>query len=209
MSIARNLAALTALSLALGLGAFAPACGGLKSATSACTERCDKAETCGDIDSVNAQQCRNKCDANAEVADAYLELCLNKSDILSAESECLGRACTDYAACLSTVPACKATGYTTTYTGTHTYTSTGGGGLACDAMSGTTHECIQYTSSTGGATCPSGSTQVVACSTGNLLGVCSLNAASGSGAVYYYAGGAITASQASQACSAAGGTWAG
>jgi hypothetical protein len=125
---------LVAALVTLGLAAAAPACGGLKSATGACTERCDKAETCGDIDSVNAQQCRNKCDANAEVADAYLELCLNKSDILAAESECLGRACTDYAACLSTVPGCKATGYTGTggsytgpgtYTGTYTYTGTG------------------------------------------------------------------------------------
>jgi hypothetical protein len=207
MSIARSFAALTALSLALGLGALAPACGGLKSATSACTERCDKAETCGDIDSVKAQQCRNKCDADAEVADAYLDLCLNKSDILSAESECLGRACTDYAACLSTVPACKATGYTTTYTGTYTYTNTEGGSLACDSASATGHECIQYAGGTGGNTCPPDTTKVSACSTSNLLGICSLSAAMGSASIYYYAGGAITASQASQACTSAGGTW--
>ncbi|APR87577.1 hypothetical protein A7982_12926 [Minicystis rosea] len=72
-----------------------------------CYTACDKQEACGDIDSVKADQCRAKCDANAELADAELDKCINKDDMISATNECLNRACSDYAKCLITIPLCK------------------------------------------------------------------------------------------------------
>ena len=204
MSTART-AALTAVALFLGLAALAPACSGLGSATAACTQKCDKQEECGDIDSVKAQQCRNQCDARADLADADLELCINKSDILSAYAECFGRACADYAACLNTLPGCAGAGYTSTgtYTGTGTGTGTSGGSFACDQTSSSYHVCVKYLDAGSSTVCPSGTTQVSACPTADLLGICTVT----TGAVYYYGATGITASQAAQSCTGSGGTW--
>jgi hypothetical protein len=81
------------------------ACGG--GAGGECASICDKAQQCGDIDSVKGDQCRAKCDANADTLQQNLDKCINAGDIVSATNECLSRACSDYAKCLLTLPACK------------------------------------------------------------------------------------------------------
>lgn len=96
--------------LAVG-GALSPSCKGAAEAT--CASVCNKAETCGDTNSVDANQCRTSCAANADVAQATLNTCMNKSDIVSATSQCLDRACSDYQACLITLPSCNGDGSVT------------------------------------------------------------------------------------------------
>ena len=72
-----------------------------------CSDTCSKAETCGDVDSVKADQCRAKCSANADVTNAALDACTNKADIVTATDQCLSRECSDYAKCLLSLPSCS------------------------------------------------------------------------------------------------------
>jgi hypothetical protein len=102
---------------------FAAGCGA-GGIVGACHDFCDKQYSCGDIDSVKADQCANKCDAEADVNEAIFEGCINQDDMLSATSECLGRACSDYAKCLNTIPTCKTAGGS----GGSSNEATGGGG---------------------------------------------------------------------------------
>jgi hypothetical protein len=81
------------------------ACGG--SAASACSSICDKGQSCGDINSVQGDQCRAKCDSEADTLQNALDKCTNESDIVSANDDCLSRACSDYGKCLLTLPSCK------------------------------------------------------------------------------------------------------
>jgi len=72
-----------------------------------CNDICEKAESCGDIDSVKAEQCRKWCDGHADTEQAALDACINSADILTATYQCLDRSCSDYTSCLTTVPRCK------------------------------------------------------------------------------------------------------
>jgi hypothetical protein len=212
------------LVLAASLGAYA-ACGsgssGATTAAGACADVCNKQEACGDIDSVAANQCTTKCSADAQQINALATNCLNEGDILAATEQCLSRACTDYAACLTTLPACLTSGGTGgggTGGGTGTGgTGTGGSttgttgtttlptGLSCtETMSGITLcEVITNPSVT---TCPTGATQVSSCPTADVLGYCTLGDG-GLGRVYFYSTGGFTASSAQSFCSGEGGTW--
>ena len=87
------------------LAALPLACGG--GAAGECSSVCDKGQTCGDIDSVKGDQCRARCNAQADTLQNALDKCTNASDILSATDDCLSRACSDYGKCLLTLPACK------------------------------------------------------------------------------------------------------
>lgn len=178
------------------VGALPLACS--SGASGSCHSQCDKQETCGDIDSVKADQCRAKCDANADVAEATLDACINKSDILSATSECLARACSDYAKCLTTIPTCKHGGSTGSGT-----TINPGSKVSCDQSSGGVHFC--YELSTG--SCPSGTSPVTACSEANLLGTCQLVAGNSSATEYFYSSGGFDAATAKQTCEQLKGTW--
>jgi len=99
----RILGALTAVAITSIL-AFA---GCTTGADATCNDLCDKAESCGDVDSVKAEQCRKWCDGHADTEEAVLDACINSADILSATYQCLDRSCSDYSSCLTTVPACK------------------------------------------------------------------------------------------------------
>jgi hypothetical protein len=206
MSSIRTLVVSTVAVLA-GSALFAGGCGG--SAGSTCHSLCDKEYACGDIDSVKADQCRNKCDADADVTNALLDKCINKGDILSATSECLGRACSDYAKCLGTIPICKGGGTSGSSSGGITSSSGGPppGSTACDQDNGSFHICAEVSGST--QTCPSGSTSVDACSTSGLLGTCTLTSGSVTEIEFFYDGGSITAAQAEQACASSNGQWSG
>jgi roadblock/LC7 domain-containing protein len=190
--------------------------GGSTTASGACSDVCNKQEACGDIDSVAATQCNTKCSADAQQINAVASTCLNESDILYATEQCLARACPDYAACLTTLPACLTggTGGTTTTSGTGG-TGTGGGtttgtmptGVACTETSGSFTVCIVYTS--GVSECPPNTTQLPSntCPTANELGYCTVSDGGTSGDVYFYSTGGFTASQAQSLCMGQGGTW--
>ncbi|MFT3765454.1 MAG: hypothetical protein QM820_08070 [Minicystis sp.] len=177
------------------VGALPLACS--SGASGSCNSQCDKQETCGDIDSVKADQCRAKCDANADVAEATLDACINKSDILSATSECLARACSDYAQCLTTIPACKHGGST----GSGTVNP---GSVACESSGGGPHVCYELNTM---IACPSGTTPVTACSQANLLGSCSIGSGGASLTEYFYTDGPLSSDTAQQTCQQSGGTW--
>jgi hypothetical protein len=175
-------------------------CGG--NADSACKSVCDKQYSCGDIDSVKADQCRNKCDGDADQTQAELDKCSNESDILSAIDQCVGRDCSDYAKCLTTLPSCEGGG-----------TPTGGGGggmpagnIACDESSNGLHLCVEIPST---ASCPQGTNSVAACSTAGLLGISTDTSGSLTEREFFYAGGGITASTAQMSCQSAHGSWSG
>jgi hypothetical protein len=212
----RSLHCLVAFAALASAPLVVPACssalgGGGGTATSACTASCDKEETCGDIDSVAASQCTNKCLANADVANAELNACINKSDILAAINQCLGRACSDYMSCLTTVPLCKTVGGTTTITGaggsgTTTTTVTSGVTTSCDGTTSGIHVCETVQGPTA-ITCPMNTSQVSACSTTGLLGTCKVTMSGNTATEYFYSGGPINAATAQQACMQMNGTW--
>jgi hypothetical protein len=204
----------------LGTVAACSSGSGGTTAASACADGCNKQEACGDIDSVTAAQCTTKCSADAQVLDAAASMCLNESDILAATEQCLSRACTDYASCLTTLPACLTGGGTTTTKGTGG-TGTGGTGTGGN----TTGTTITVPTGTGCAEtmdgvslcevltstetmCPTGATQVSSCPKANLLGSCTITSGGAMDVIYFYSTGGSTASAAQTACTELGnGTW--
>ncbi len=111
------------------------AAGCAPSATTVCKDSCDKAQSCGSIDSSKADQCKKACDADSTKIDAEYDACTNKSAILSASEQCLWRGCADYMGCFDSVPQCTQSGSTSS-----TSSSTGSGTSGSTA-SGGAHTC--------------------------------------------------------------------